>query len=208
MSNDQKKPLNKRASDRLKRLSSSLENSNKHLAKLSQNDLSSLESLIARDQISPSSFPVSGTGSSIVASSSHSSPELTPVERAADLSMRQKNPGDPLRDELKRIEKKIFSIEDLSRQVNESIEAMNSTVEKKRGRQTTTPCSACQILPAVRTGFCENCFYEWLDAGSPDKTRWHLYKNETKNREGKILVTDMPPARHPVPGGHSDDNFR
>jgi hypothetical protein len=190
------KPLSKRAQDRLKRLATSLENSNKYTAKLTHNDLSLLEELCRRDQISPGSYPISNTGSSIVSSSHGGSPELTPVERAADISMRGKRASDPLRDGFKRIEKEIFEAENQLRRAVESAEEFFAGVERKRERSTTVPCSACQILPAVRTGFCEGCFDQWRDDGYPDRTRYVLYLQQTTNREGKVLVTEPPPPRN------------
>ena len=185
--------LNQRGLQRLKRVSDSIENSNRFLVKLKTDHL---EELFRRDQIGIDTYAASGTGSSIVGFSSGSNSELTPTERAAENNGFKKKQSDPVRDETKKIERDIFKAEEHLRMAVESLTFLRSGVEKKRGRETTAPCEACGILPISKTGFCVGCFLEWVENGSPDRQMWVAYKNALRNSEGKILVPDVPASRY------------
>lgn len=184
--------LNQRAQQRLKRVQESLESTNKFLARLK---VDHLEELFRRDQVGVDTYAASGTGSSIVGFSRGSNSELTPTERAAENNGFKKKQSDPVRDETKKIERDIFKAEEHLRMAAESLTFLRSGVEKKRGRETTTPCEACGILPQVKTALCGGCWIEWCENGSPDRQRWVAYKNAIRNSEGKILVTDPPAPR-------------
>ena len=185
--------LNQRGVQRLKRVSDSIDNVNKSLGLLK---VDHLEELFRRDQIGVDTYAASGTGSSIVAFNRGSNPELTPTERAAENNGFKKKRSDPVREETKKIERDIFKAEEHLRMAVESLTELRSGVERKRGRETTTPCEACGILPIAKTGFCNECYLDWLDNGSPDRQRWVAYKNGTRNPEGRILVTDQPSPRY------------
>lgn len=111
----------------------------------------------------------------------------------------EKHVHDPVREELKKIERKIFDAEENLRQAYESMEFLRVGVEKERGRKPSVPCEACLILPAVKMGFCHPCYVEWTELGAPDRQRYVAYKTQALSSEGKILVTDAPPARHRLP---------
>jgi hypothetical protein len=189
--------LNQRGIQRLNRVSTSIENINKFLVRLRMDHL---EELFRRDQIGVDTYASSGTGSSIVAFNRGASPELTPTERAAERNSGFPNTGrkqgDPVRNEIKKIERDIFKAEEHVRMAVESLTFLRSGVEKKRGRETTEPCEACGILPIVKTGFCSPCYLEWVENGSPERQRWVAYKNATRNSEGRILVPDPPAPRY------------
>ena len=193
--------LNQRAQARVKRLASSLETLNKTLSKIRVGDL---EELCRRDMI-PVTLSNSGSSAGFAVSRSGGSPSSSsPTERAviAKYSSRGDGPDfertvkDPLRDDLKKIERWIFDAENLMRQAEELIIYVRDGVEKKRGRETSTPCEICEILPAVKTAMCMTCYQTWIDAGAPDRGRYRAYHLALRSSDGHLLVSDPPPARY------------
>jgi len=189
------KKLNRRSQQRLKRMTDSLEAISRFTNKIS---VVELETLVRRDEIGVDTYAVSNTGTSIAASSRGASSELTPTERAAEISMKGKKPYDPVREEVRKIEKKIIQSEENLRQIVESINFLKEGVEKKKRRQTSEPCEICEVLPAVKTAMCSDCYLDWVDAGAPDRFRWRAYMHQLTNSDGQVLVTDVPPARRQV----------
>lgn len=186
--------LNQRSQQRLKRLVDSLENINKMVAQLRIEDL---EDLVRRDTIgvdtrvsNGSSFAVARTGSSSSSSS---------VERAVIAKLEGRKPRDPVREEVKRIERQIIQSEENLRQIHQSIDFLKEGIEKKRKRASTEPCEICVILPAVKTAMCIPCYTEWVEAGGPDRGRWKAYKRELTSSDGIPLITEQPPARRNTP---------
>ncbi len=193
--------LNQRALARYNRIVKSLENGAKFSAKIRPEDI---HEACKRDMISVGIS--SGSSSPGFASARKgSSSSASPVERAVLAKYGNKDDGpdiekhvhDPYREDFKKAERKIFEAEALYRQAYEILEFLKSGVEKVKDRVTTAPCEACLVLPATRQGFCDGCFLEWTDYGAPDRQRWVAYKTGQLNSEGRTLVTDMPPARHP-----------
>ena len=190
------KKLNRRSQQRLKRMTDSLEAIARFTNKIS---IVELENLVRRDEISVDSYAVSNTGTSIAASSRGASSELTPTERAAEISMRGKKPYDPVREEVKKIEKRIIQSEENLRQIVESIKFLKEGVEKKRKRQASSePCEICEVLPAIKTAMCSDCYVQWVDAGAPDRFRWRAYMHQLTASDGQVLVKEMPAARRPI----------
>ena len=188
------KKLNRRSQQRLKRMVDSLENINKLTNKLS---LSDLQELVRRDSIPVDS--ISGGSSGLAIAKSTGKPESSSVERAVIASMEGKKPKDPVREEVKRIERKIIESEENLRQIHQSINFLKEGVEKARKRPSSEPCEICMILPAVKTAMCVPCYTEWVEQGAPDRFRWKAYKRELLSSEGKTLVSDQPPARRYPP---------
>jgi len=189
------KKLNRRSQQRLKRMTDSLEAIGRFTNKISAVEL---ENLVRRDEIGLDTYAVSNTGTSIAASNRGSSSELTPTERAAEASMRSKKPKDTVREEVRKIERKIIQSEENLRQILESINFLKEGVEKKRKRQASEPCEICTILPAVKTAMCSDCYVQWVDAGAPDRFRWRAYMHQLTSSDGQVLVTEAPPARRPI----------
>jgi hypothetical protein len=189
------KKLNRRSQQRLKRMTDSLEAISRFTNKIS---VAELETLVRRDEIGIESYAVSNTGKSIAASNRGASSELTPTERAAEISMNGKRPYDPVREEVRKIERKIIQSEENLRQIIESISYLKEGVEKKKKRQATEPCEICKILPAVKTAMCSECYIQWVNAGAPDRFRWRAYMHQLTNSDGQILVNNIPPARRQV----------
>lgn len=189
------KKLNRRSQQRLKRMTDSLEAISRFTNKIS---VAELETLVRRDEIGIESYAVSNTGKSIAASNRGASSELTPTERAAEISMNGKRPYDPVREEVRKIERKIIQSEENLRQIIESISYLKEGVEKKKKRQATEPCEICKILPAVKTAMCSGCYIQWVNAGAPDRFRWRAYMHQLTNSDGQILVNNIPPARRQV----------
>jgi hypothetical protein len=190
------KKLNRRSQQRLKRMTDSLEAIARFTNKISVNEL---ENLVRRDEIGVDSYAVSNTGTSIASSSRGASSELTPTERAAEINIKGKKPYDPVREEVKKIEKKIIQSEENLRQIVESIKFLKEGVEKKRNRQASSePCEICKVLPAIKTAMCADCYVQWVDAGAPDRFRWRAYMHQLTATDGQILVPEMPAARRSI----------
>ena len=187
--------LNRRSQQRLKRMTDSLEAIGRFTNKIS---VTELENLVRRDEVGIDSYAVSNTGTSIAASNRGSSSELTPTERAAEISMRGKKPYDPVREEVRKIERRILQSEENLRSIVESIKFLKEGVEKKKKRQTSEPCEICMVLPAVKTAMCGDCYVQWVDAGAPDRFRWRAYMHQLTNSEGQVLVSEFPSAKRQV----------
>jgi len=183
--------LNRRSQQRLKRMLESLENINKFANRLRAEIL---EELVRRDQIEITH--ISG-GSSFAVSRSGSRADSSSVERAV-IAREQKGGTlyDPVRESVKRIERKIIDSEENLRQIHEIINAMDEVVERKKKITDSEPCEICVILPAVKTAMCIDCYKDWIDNGAPDRFRWKAYKRALVSSEGIPLVTEQPPARH------------
>ena len=188
------KKLNRRSQQRLKRMVDSLENINKLANKLSLNDL---EELVRRDAISIDSLSGGSTGVAIA--HSIGKPESSSVERAVIAKMEGRKIKDPVREEIKSIERKIIQSEENLRQIHQSINFLNERVEKARKRVTSEPCEICMVLPAIKTAMCIPCYTEWVEQGAPDRFRWKAYKREMLSTDGQPLVPDQPPARRIPP---------
>lgn len=187
------KSLNRRSQQRLKRMVESLENINKFANKLRIEDL---EELVRRDAIPVDSLASGSSGVAIARSGGK--PSSSSVERAVIAKMEGKRPHDPVREEVKAIERKIIQSEENMRQILESINFLKEGVEKKRNRVTSEPCEICMVLPAVKTAMCGVCYEEWVTAGAPDRFRWKAFKRELTSSDGRPLVTEQPPARRQV----------
>jgi len=186
--------LNRRSQQRLKRMVESLENINKFAAKLRLEDL---EELVRRDSVSIDSSNSSGSGSNLAIARTSGKPESSSVERAVIAKVEGRQPRDPVREQVKNIERLIIKSEENLRQIHQSINFLKEGVEAKRSRVTSEPCEICVVLPAVKTAMCIPCYSEWVDEGAPDRFKWKAYKRQLTASDGIPLVTDQPPARHP-----------
>lgn len=187
--------LNRRSQARIKRMNESLENSSTMLNRIEKSEL---EELICRDEISVTTAD-SGGGSSFAIARRGGKPSGSPVERAVIARLEGRKPFDPVREEVKKIERLIIQAEENLRQVHASIVLLKEGVEKERGRKPTTePCEICTILPAVKTAMCFECYKEWVDAGGPDRFRWKAYKRQMTSSDGITLVTEQPTPRRKI----------
>lgn len=182
--------LNRRSQQRLKRMVESLDNINKFLNKLRVEDL---EELVRRDAIAADGSYSSSSG--VAVARSGGKPASSSVERAVIAKMEGRKVSDPVREEVKSIERKIIQSEENLRQIIQSINFLKEGVEKKRARPSSEPCEICLVLPMVKTAMCASCYAEWVDAGAPDRLRWKAFKRELTSSDGRPLVTEQPPAR-------------
>jgi len=158
-------------------------------------NLKDLEELVRRDDIEITSFS-SGGGAGFAVSRRGSKSSSSSVERAVIASMEGRKVYDPVRENVKKIERRLIETEENLRLIHESILAMKETVEKKRKRQPSEPCEICTVLSSVKTAMCIPCYMEWVEAGAPDRFRWKAYKRGILSSEGIPLVTEQPPGRH------------
>ena len=183
----QGKSLSQRAASRSSSAAKSLEKTNIHLSNIKIDDL---EELFRRDQIAVDSAS-SGSSPGFAISRKGSSSSSSPIERALMQKYTSRGDGpdvekkiyDPVRDEVRKIERWIFEFENIGRKINESITFLKSTVEKERGHKPSPPCEACGILPITRRGACDECYDIWLDDGRPDFQRWCRYREALRNSE-------------------------
>jgi len=183
--------LNQRGQQRIKRMYDSLENISKMLNRLKREEL---EELVVRDQITVT--PSYGkSGGFAVGRSGGGKATSSIVETAVIANMDGRKVHDPLRENLKRIERNIIQAEEAIRQIHETIRVINDPVEKKRSTQTSEPCEICMVLPAAKTAMCIPCYQDWVDNGAPDRFRWKAYKRQITSSEGVPLVTDKPAPR-------------
>jgi hypothetical protein len=186
--------LNQRGQQRVKRISDSLENISKMLNRLKRDEL---EELVSRDQITVTpSYGKSGGFAAGRTGGGKSNSSI--VETAAIANLEGRKVHDPLRDNMRRIERRIIEAEEAIRQVHEIINLINDPVEKKRSTQTTEPCEICMVLPAVKTAMCIVCYQDWVSNGAPDRFRWKAYKRQITSSEGIALVTEQPVPRREV----------
>ena len=183
--------LNRRSQQRLKRMVDSLENITKAANKLR---IEELEELVRRDSISVDGS--TGNGTSVAVARSGGMPSSSPVERAVIQRMEGRQPRDPVREQVKSIERKIIQTEENMRQILTIMKALKDGEEKQRKRPTSEPCEICMVLPAVKTAMCVDCYTEWVEAGAPDRFRWKAFKRALTSSDGIPLVTEQPPARH------------
>jgi hypothetical protein len=186
--------LNQRGKQRVKRMSDSLENINKMLNRLNRDEL---ETLVRRDQI-PITPSYGGSSSFATGRSGGGKSSSSIVETAVIANIEGRKIYDPLRDNLRKIEKKIIDAEEAIRQVQELIKGINDPVEKKRSTQTSEPCEICMVLPVVKTAMCIPCYQDWVLNGAPDRFKWKAYKRQITSSEGIPLVTEQPAPRRAV----------
>ena len=184
--------LSRRSQQRIKRMTETIDSINKMANRLNLKDF---EELVRRDDIEVTASN-SGSSPGFAASRSGSKSSSSSVERNVIANLEGRKVYDPVREQVKKIERRLIEIEENLRLVHESVFAMKENVEKKRKRQTTEPCEICAVLPAVKTAMCISCYMEWVDAGGPDRFRWKAYKRQILSTDGIQLVTEQPPARH------------
>jgi hypothetical protein len=184
--------LSRRSQQRIKRMTESIDAINKMANRLNLKDF---EELVRRDDIEVTAFN-SGGGAGFAASRRGSKSSTSSVERNVIAAVEGRKIYDPVREQVKKIERRLIEAEENLRLIHESISAMKENVEKKRKRQTTEPCEICTVLPAVKTAMCIGCYMEWVDAGGPDRFRWKAYKRQILSTDGVLLVTEQPPARY------------
>ena len=186
--------LNRRSQQRLKRMLESIENINKFTNRIK---LEELEDLVRRDEISVDSYGAP-SGSSFAVARSGGKPSSSSVERAVIAKLEGKPINDPVREELKRIERLILQSEANLRRIQQSLNFLNEKVEKQRKRPTSEPCEICMVLPAAKTAMCMTCYIEWVENGAPDRFRWKAYKRALTSSDGVPLVTEQPPRRRNI----------
>ena len=188
--------ISRRGQQRVARFAESIEEIGKYLSQIS---LDGFEDLVRRDAVGVDSYATSGTGSSIVATSRGSGSELTPVERAAEAALFSKKRRDPLREELRNIERAVFQAEDVLRRLLENMTFLMDGVERRRGRTaSSSPCEICTVLPQTKRGMCTGCYDDWISAGAPEFSRWKAYMLATRSSDGRVLVTEQPAPRPAV----------
>jgi hypothetical protein len=182
--------LSRKGEQRLRRLSEGLE----HISQLvNRVSLEEMSELLRRSEIriDPSSI----SGGSVIQARTNSDPSSSPVERAVMARLDGRAMRDPLTELVREIEKLIIEAEGALAQAHRNIHLIKNPLEKTPVRKTPTPCDSCLIFPAVRTGFCVECYGEWVDAGSPDRQRWVAFKRQLTSSDGQVLVEHQPPPR-------------
>jgi hypothetical protein len=122
---------------------------------------------------------------------SGSSSSNSPTESASFSRMRKGN-RDEVGEAWRRIEVYTKSAESLISECVGTLTYVSHIEEETRGRDVSSVCPICNELPAARSGFCDLDFQDWLLHGRPDRHLWCLWKTQTKNSEGLILVTSCP----------------
>jgi hypothetical protein len=117
------------------------------------------------------------------------------VEAAAIARVEGKVPKDILAEQVRTLELAIIDAEFAVRRITAIIDDINRPVEKKREPRKTQPCEVCHVVNISKSGLCQSCYQEWADAGTPDRQLWVMYKNQTTNSQGEILITEQPIAR-------------
>jgi hypothetical protein len=182
--------LSRRSQQRIKRITEVVDSINKMANRLNLKDF---EELVRRDDIEVTSFN-SGGGPGFAASRRGSKSSSSSVERNVIAALEGRKVYDPVREQVKKIERRLIEAEENLRIILESVSAMKENVEKKRKRQTTEPCEICTILPSAKTAMCIPCYLDWVDAGAPDRFRWKAYKRQMLSSDGIPLVSEQPPA--------------
>ena len=103
--------------------------------------------------------------------------------------------ADTVRVKLNFIEQCLRTARNSLKDASGEIEYLNIKTETIKGRNTSTPCDVCQVLPAQKAGWCFNDFNEWNKDGRPDRTIWVMWKRGDKNSEGLLLVPNKPKSR-------------
>ena len=186
--------LTRRSQQRIKRMTESIDAISKLANRIS---LAELEELVRRDQIVVTAGDYGGGGSFSV-SRRGSTPGASPVERAVIASVEGRKVHDPLKEQIKLIERHIIEAEESLRRIHESMKAIREGVDKEKVRKVSDPCEVCLVLPAAKTAMCIDCYKEWVAAGAPDRFRWKSYKQQVVDTEGRVVVETPPPARHPI----------
>lgn len=188
------KPLSRRSQQRRDRIVESLSNAAILLSKIKIEDI---EELVRRDAIEVDGSAGGGVDIGMPRSASNNS--SSSVERAVIAKMEGKGLKDPVRAEVKSIERNIIDGEHNFIRALQSIVMVRDGVEKQRKRAAASaPCEVCEILPAVKQALCLDDWADWVSNGAPDRQRWVAYKTQARSSDGKVLVTEQPPARRPV----------
>jgi len=103
--------------------------------------------------------------------------------------------ADTVRVKLKFIEKCLMDARNALKNAAGEIEYLNIKTEEAKGRNFSTPCDVCGVLPAQKAGWCMKDFDAWDLDGRPDRTIWVLWKRGDKNSEGLLLVPNKPKPR-------------
>jgi hypothetical protein len=103
---------------------------------------------------------------------------------------------DELRETVRGIERNVQEAERLLAAVVDSLSYIAEVDEETQGRASSLPCEVCLLLPATKAGWCGGCYQGWdEDHGRPDRARYVMWKQETKNSEGLLLVPECPPPQ-------------
>lgn len=148
-----------------------------------------LKALVVRDGIS---IVADGYPSSSRYDIARQGGEVNSTTEGAVLA-RERPVRDELRQSLRGIERALADARDLLEAVESSLSYVRGVDHEIRVRQASTPCPLCELLPAVKAGFCIKDLDEWHRAGRPDRHLWVLWKTQAKSSEGDLLVADQPP---------------
>lgn len=188
--------LTRRSQQRLKRMIDGVDSISKMANKI---NLAELEELVRRDeiQVTPENF---AGGGGFAVGRRGGKPSGSSVERAVIARLEGRKIYDPLKEQVRDIERMLIDAEENLRRVHESMKAIREGVEKTKGRKpVSAPCEICNVLPAAKTAMCIGCYKEWIDSGAPDRSRWKAYKQQSLGPDGRVLIETPPPARHPLP---------
>ena len=117
------------------------------------------------------------------------------VEAAVIARMEGKQPRDTLAEKVRSLENAIVEAEVAIKRIASIIDDINRPAKKMREVRKPDPCEVCHIVNIAKSGLCLSCYAEWVSAGSPDRQHWVMYKNQTTNSQGEILLPEQPPAR-------------
>lgn len=180
--------LSKSSRRRVDNMVEHLEQGSLNLNKISQD---TLEDLVGRAAIS--SVPDGYSGNTRLGDGSRGTTEITPTE--ATVFARENPIRDELTQRVKHIEQLILFIDVAAREIQSNITEIFRVEEEKKQRIISTPCLVCKINTAEKAGYCRPCYQNWYEYGCPDRLKWELYKNQTKNIDGLIVVEECPKPR-------------
>lgn len=189
------KKISRRAQQRAKRMELTLDSIKKRLDAVSPE---TMRDLFRRDDGAPFDGR-SGTSGGIRVMRTGTHNVGSSVENAVMLRMSKNPPKDLFSENLIDIEKTMIRIEgDLAR-IKDIVDKMNGVEEKKKdARRKPGLCEICSMFESVRTGMCVVCYQEWLEAGSPDLSKWRMFKLGQRNSEGLLLMDTPPPPKKSV----------
>jgi hypothetical protein len=152
-----------------------------------------LEDLVGRAAIS--SVPDGYSTNTRLGDGSRGTADITSTE--ASVLAREKPRRDELNQRVKHIEKLIMFIDVAAHEIQSNIDEIYRQEEEKKQRVVSTPCLICDVNPSEKAGYCKACYDTWQHHGAPDRLMWELFKKQSTNVDGLLLVEKCP---RPGPG--------
>ena len=197
--------LSRRAQNRIKSNIALLEEINTLADSISETAITDLVRRdaigIGHDSLPANSMPEFSGGGGFGGSSTESAAlhGLTPSHLALPDNWDERDAkavsADKVRVKLNFIEQCLRTARNALKDASGEIEYLNIKTETIKGRNMSTPCDVCQVLPAQKAGWCLKDFNAWHEDGRPDRTIWVMWKRGDRNSEGLLLVPNKPKAR-------------